>query len=128
LATSKELESYLPSYIDALTEILEFARNNNPHFGYKELRNISLEFRNAEQMTIADIEQRPLSAGSFKHDIFSRYAPFFHNNFFIKYYTFPVGTTVSQNVRYVFLERVVRQNSDSYNANFIDKLPVIDIS
>lgn len=127
MATSKELESYLISYIDALTDILEFARNNNPHFGYNELRNISLEFRNAEQMAIVDIEQRPLSAGSFKHDILSRYAPFFHNNFFIKYYTFPAGITVSQNVRYVFLEKVVRQNSGAHNANFIDKLPSIDI-
>ncbi len=128
MATSKELGTYPPSYMDELHELLDFISSQNPHYGYAELRKITDQFRKEEQRAIGDTELRPLSAGSFKHDQIARYVPFYGGNYFIKYFTIPVFPSKSTDVQFVLLERVIRQNSGAYNSKFIKDLPVVDIS
>ena len=126
MAVSKELDTYPQSYLVALGELLDFVAVENPHFGQRELRVIAKDFRNAEQVLISDIELLPLTAGSFKHNKLFRYAPFYRN-YFIKYIPIPPNAETNPDVTHVLLERVIRQNSGTYNGNFMNSVSDIDL-
>lgn len=128
MATSRELITYPQSYLDALQDLLDYHLDQYPNHGYTELRTISSNFRNSEQKAIRSIEQLPLALGNIKNGSISRYVPFFHNNFFIKYFVIPPQASTTSGVNFVLLESVVRQNSGVYNSGFIRSLPSIDIS
>ena len=131
MAKSLELESYPESYIDELSSLLDYVAASNPGIPAAQLqqllRGVAQDLRVEEQLAITKIESSPFSAGSRKTKGFARYVPLYHNKYFIKYQVFPLHTT-TQKVQFVLLEKLIRQNSGAYNANFIDDLKTIDVS
>lgn len=128
MAVSRELESYSASYVAHLTQLLDQVLLSNPHYDYDDLRGVTDDFRNSEQTAIAKIEAGPLLAGTHKVDPISRYAPFYHNLYLIKYFAVPANAATNPGVSVVLLEKIVRQKSGAYNAHFLKDIPSIDLS